>query len=121
MFTRIHSFKFQNEFAKESVKKNLKSLGDTFVHEGLLIQIFVDIDKNNLYMINSWENATASEKAFSKHKETVFGQVKEMGVKVAIEGGDSEIRFSDLKILEQFTKVWNLFWVVTFRIMLMNS
>ncbi len=38
MFTRIHSFKFQNEFAKEAVKKNLNALGDKFLNEDLLIQ-----------------------------------------------------------------------------------
>ena len=105
MFTRIHSFKFQNEFAEESVKQNLKLLGNKFLHEGLLMQTFVDVDKTTLYMINSWESLTASDKVFSKHKEAVFDQVKEMGVRVLIEGGLSEIRFSDSKIFERFTKV----------------
>ena len=102
MFTRIHSFKFQNEFAKEAVKKNLNALGDKFLNEGLLIQLFVDINKNNLFMINSWESTAASDKAFQKHKESVFDQVKEMGVKVSIEGGISEIKFAEPNIFDRF-------------------
>ena len=105
MFTRIHAFKFQNEFAKDSVKQKLETVGLDFFEEGLLMQCFVDIDASNLYMINTWENARASEKVFEKFKENIFTQVKEMGVKISIVSGATDIRFSDPKLLARFAKV----------------
>ena len=69
------------------------------------MQCFVDIDASNLHMINTWENANASEKVFESFKESVFTQVREMGVKISILGGTSEVRFSDLNILDRFKKV----------------
>ena len=105
MFTRIHAFKFQNEFAKESVKQKLETVALDFFEQGLLIQCFVDIDASNLYMINTWESAKASEKVFEKFKENVFTQAREMGVKISILAGNANVRFSDDNLLDRFTKV----------------
>ena len=105
MFTRIHAFKFQNEFAKDSVKQKLETVALDFFKQGLLMQCFVDIDASNLHMINTWENANVSEKVFESFKENVFTQVREMGVKISILGGTSDVKFSDLNILDRFTKV----------------
>ena len=105
MFTRIHSFKFQNEFAKEAVRQRLETVAKDFFKQGLLIQSFVDIDSMNLYMINTWQNSETSEKIFEKFKGNVFSQVKEMGVKISIVSGATDIRFSDPKVLDRFTKV----------------
>ena len=105
MFTRIHAFKFQNEFAKDSVKQKLETVGLDFFEKGLLMQCFVDIDASNLYMINTWKNARASEKVFEKFKENIFTQVKEMGVKISILGGTAKVNFSDLNLLDSFKKV----------------
>ena len=105
MFTRIHSFKFQNEFAKEAVRQRLETVAKDFFKQGLLIQSFVDIDPMNLYMINTWQNSETSEKIFEKFKGNVFSQVKEMGVKISILGGATDIRFSNPKLLDNFIKV----------------
>ena len=105
MFTRIHAFKFQNEFAKESVQQKLETVALDFFKQGLLMQCFVDIDASNLYMINTWENAKASEKVFNNFKDNVFTQVREMGVKISILGGATDVKFSDLNLLDKFKKV----------------
>ena len=105
MFVRIHSFKFQNEFAKNSIKQNLKFIALDFFQQGLLTQCFVDVDETSLYMINTWLNENASNKVFKKFKINVFEQVKEMGVKISISGGPSEVRFCDPQLLDEFTKV----------------
>ena len=105
MFTRIHAFKFQNEFAKESVQQKLETVALDFFKQGLLMQCFVDIDASNLYMINTWENAKASEKVFNNFKNNVFTQVREMGVKISILGGATDVKFSDLNLLDKFEKV----------------
>ena len=105
MFTRLHSFKFQNEFAKDSVKQRLERIALDFFEQGLLMQSFVDIDTTNLYMINVWETAQSSEKIFEKFAGNIFSQVKEMGVKISIVSGATDIRFSDPKVLDRFTKV----------------
>ena len=105
MFTRIHAFKFQNEFAKDSVKQKLETVALDFFKQGLLMQCFVDIDASNLYMINTWENAKASEKVFNNFKDNVFTQVREMGVKISILGGATDVKFSDLNLLDKFKKV----------------
>ena len=105
MFTRIHAFKFQNEFAKDSVKQKLETVALDFFKQGLLMQCFVDIDASNLYMINTWENAKASEKVFNNFKDNVFTQVREMGVKISILGGATDVKFSDLNLLDRFRKV----------------
>ena len=105
MFTRIHAFKFQNEFAKDSVKQKLETVALDFFKQGLLMQCFVDIDASNLYMINTWENAKASEKVFNNFKDNVFTQVREMGVKISILGGATDVKFSDLNLLDRFKKV----------------
>ena len=105
MFTRIHSFKFQNEFAKESVKQKLESVALDFFNQGLLMQSFVDIDATNLYMINTWNNADSSDKVFKNFKENVFTQVLEMGVKISILAGTSTVRFYDAKMLDKFTRI----------------
>ena len=55
MFTRIHSFKFQNKFAKDTVKQRLETIAINFFEKGLLMQCFVDIDTTNSYMINTWK------------------------------------------------------------------
>ena len=105
MFTRIHAFKFQNEFAKDSVKQKLETVALDFFKQGLLMQCFVDIDASNLYMFNTWENAKASEKVFNNFKDNVFTQVREMGVKISILGGATDVKFSDLNLLDRFKKV----------------
>ena len=105
MFIRIHSFKFQNEFAKESVKQKLKVTALEFFSQGLLTQSFVDVDKTNLYMINTWESEIASKKIYEKFKKNIFEQVKEMGVKLSILGGAGEVMFSDLELLNRFSNV----------------
>ena len=69
------------------------------------MQCFVDIDASNLYMINTWENAKASEKVFNNFKDNVFTQVREMGVKISILGGATDVKFSDLNLLDRFRKV----------------
>ena len=105
MFTRIHAFKFQNEFAKESVQQKLESVALDIFKQGLLMQCFIDIDASNLYVINTWENAKASEKVFNNFKDNVFTQVREMGVKISILGGATDVKFSDLNLLDRFRKV----------------
>ena len=105
MFTRIHSFKFQNEFAKDSVKQKLETVALDFFNQGLLMQSFVNIDATNLYMINTWKDTKSSDQIFKNFKENVFTQVSQMGVKISILGGTSTIRFHDPKVLEGFTKV----------------
>ena len=105
MFTRIHSFKFQNKFAKDAVKQRLETIAVNFFEKGLLMQCFVDIDTTNLYMINTWENAESSEQVFESFKETIFSQAQEMGVKISILGGASAIRFTDPELLGKFSKI----------------
>jgi len=70
-----------------------------------LMQCFVDTDASNLHMINTWENANASEEVFEKFKENVFTQAREMGVKISILAGNANVRFSDDNLLDRFTKV----------------
>ena len=108
MFTRIHSFKFQNEFAKDSIKLRLEGVAVNFFTQGLLMQCFIDIDSTNLYMVNTWDSAESSEKVFNSLKERIFTQAREMGVKISIFGGTSTIRFSDANLLENFSEVSNV-------------
>ena len=105
MFTRIHSFKFQNEFAKDSIKQKLETVALDFFKEGLLMQCFVDIDATNLFMINTWETAKSSEKIFENFKKKIFEQVKEMGVKISITGGEASVKFCEPKLLERFSRL----------------
>ena len=44
MFSRIHSLKFQNKLAKDTMKNSLKSIIDTFFSDGLLFSTFIEID-----------------------------------------------------------------------------
>ena len=65
----------------------------------------MDINKTNLYMINTWESEMASDKVYEKFKGDVFEQVREMGVKVSILGGQGEVRFYNPELLDSFTDV----------------
>ena len=47
----------------------------------------------------------ASEKIFGRFKENIFTQVSEMCVKISILGGTTDVRFSDLNLLNRFTKI----------------
>ena len=105
MFVRIHSFKFQNEFAKDTIKQKLKLVGSEFFLQGLLTQCFVDIDRTSLYMINTWQSEQASTKVFDDFKGKIFDQMQGMGVKVSILGGKADILFKDPDLLEKYTVV----------------
>ena len=56
LFTRIHSLKFQNKVAKDSLKRTIKAIGDESLEKGLYFYTFIDIDETNLYVINTWES-----------------------------------------------------------------
>ena len=76
-----------------------------FFEQALLMQSFVDTDATNFFMINIWETAQSSEKIFEKFAGNFFSPVKEMDVKISTLSGATRIRFSDLKLLDRFTKV----------------
>ena len=104
LFTRIHSLKFQNKVAKDSLKRTIKVIGDESLEKGLYIYTFIDIDETNLYVINTWDNEKSSKKVHSAY-EDFLKQVKEMGVKMVILGGSSETSYSDVAILDNFNKI----------------
>ena len=104
LFTRIHSLKFQNKVAKDSLKRTIKVIGDESLEKGLYFYTFIDIDETNLYVINTWDNEKSSKKVHSAY-EDFLKQVKEMGVKMVILGGSSETSYSNAAILDNFTKI----------------
>ena len=104
MFTRIHSLKFQNKVAKDSLKRTIKVIGDESLEKGLYFYTFIDIDETNLYVINTWDNEKSSKKVHSAYDD-FLKQVKEMGVKMVILGGSSETSYSNAAILDNFTKI----------------
>ena len=104
LFTRIHSLKFQNKVAKDSLKRTIKAIGDESLEKGLYFYTFIDIDETNLYVINTWDNEKSSKKVHSVY-EDFLKQVKEMGVKMVILGGSSETSYSNAAILDNFTKI----------------
>ena len=104
MFTRIHSLKFQNKVAKESIKRTIKLIGDESLEKGLIFYTFVDISETNLYIINTWDNEKSSAKVHSGYAD-FLKQVKEMGVNMLIVGGSSETYYSNSAILDNFNKI----------------
>ena len=104
LFTRIHSLKFQNKVAKDSLKRTIKAIGDESLEKGLYFYTFIDIDETNLYVINTWDNEKSSNKVHSAY-EDFLKQVKEMGVKMVILGGSSETSYSNAAIIDNFTKI----------------
>ena len=104
LFTRIHSLKFQNKVAKDSLKRTIKAIGDESLEKGLYFYTFIDIDETNLYVINTWDNEKSSKKVHSVY-EDFLKQVKEMGVKMVILGGSSETSYSNAAILDNFIKI----------------
>ena len=104
LFTRIHSLKFQNKVAKDSLKRTIKVIGDESLEKGLYFYTFIDIDETNLYVINTWDNEKSSKKVHSAYDD-FLKQVKEMGVKMVILGGSSETSYSNAAILDNFTKI----------------
>ena len=104
LFTRIHSLKFQNKVAKDSLKRTIKAIGDESLEKGLYFYTFIDIDETNLYVINTWDNEKSSKKVHSTYDD-FLKQVKEMGVKMVILGGSSETSYSNAAILDNFTKI----------------
>ena len=104
LFTRIHSLKFQNKVAKDSLKRTIKEIGDESLEKGLYFYTFIDIDETNLYVINTWDNEKSSKKVHSAY-EDFLKQVKEMGVKMLILGGSSETSYSNAAILDNFNKI----------------
>ena len=104
MFSRIHSLKFQNKLAKDTMKNSLKSIIDTFFSDGLLFSTFIEIDDVTLNYVNVWDSKISNE-AITKKYLSFYEQVKEMGIKFSVTGGETEVRYSDPKILNNFTKV----------------
>ena len=104
LFTRIHSLKFQNKVAKDSLKRTIKEIGDESLEKGLYFYTFIDIDETNLYVINTWDNEKSSKKVHSAYDD-LLKQVKEMGVKMVILGGSSETSYSNAAILDNFNKI----------------
>ena len=104
MYTRIHSLKFQNKVAKDSLKRTIKAIGDESLEKGLYFYTFIDIDETNLYVLNTWDNEKSSRIVHSAY-EDFLKQVKEMGVKIVILGGSSETTYSNETILDNFVKV----------------
>ena len=104
LFTRIHSLKFQNKVAKDSLKRTIKVIGDESLEKGLYFYTFIDIDETNLYVINTWDNEKSSKKVHSAYDD-FLKQVKEMGVKMVVLGGSSETSYSNAAILDNFTKI----------------
>ena len=78
--------------------------GDESLEKGLYFYTFIDIDETNLYVINTWDNENSSKKVHSMY-EDFLKQVKEMGVKMVILGGNSETSYSNAAILDNFTKI----------------
>ena len=104
MFARIHALKFQNKLAKDTMQKNLKSIIDSFFSEGLLFSIFVEIDEVTLNYLNVWDSRISND-VISKKYASFYEQVKEMGIKFSVIGGETEVRYADPKILDDFTKI----------------
>ena len=104
MFSRIHSLKFQNKLAKDTMKNSLKSIIDTFFSDGLLFSTFIEIDDVTLNYLNVWDSKISND-AITKKYLSFYEQVKEMGIKFSVIGGETEVRYSDPKILNHLTKV----------------
>ena len=105
MLTRIHAFNFQNEFAKDPVKQKVEIVILDFFKQGSLRQCFVNTDAPNFYMSNTWESAKAFEIFFANFIDNVFRQVRVMGVKISILKGATDVKFSDLNLLDRSKKV----------------
>ena len=108
MFSRIHSLKFQNKLAKDTMKNSLKSIIDTFFSDGLLFSTFIEIDDVTLNYVNVWDSKLSND-AITKKYLSFYEQVKEMGIKFSVIGGETEVRYSDPKIFNHFTKVWSFY------------
>lgn len=89
---------------QNSLKNTYRLINDKLLKRGLYSSTFVDVNDTNLYVINTWKDEKTSDKAHSQYTDFVK-QVKEMGVNVVIEGGDTEVNYSDPSILQKYTKV----------------
>ena len=67
MFSRIHSLKFQNKLAKDTMKNSLKSIIDTFFSDGLLFSIFIEIDDVTLNYVNVWDSKISNDAITKKY------------------------------------------------------
>ena len=106
MYTRVHTFKFQNKLAKNSIMQSLRELTELYFNQGLQFRYFVEIDDNTLILFNIWENEIAFEN-IRKYNIDFIKDIKGMGIKMSSTGGLTKGTFSDLtnfSLLEKLNK-----------------
>ena len=104
MYTRVHTFKFQNKLAKNSIKLSMKQISDPMFDKGLQMRFFVDVNDTTLNVINVWDNEQNSAVVHQNHND-FMKEMKEMGVNMLITGGKTEATYSNKTIFSNFTKL----------------
>jgi|TARA_B110000914_G_scaffold158752_1_gene139647 hypothetical protein len=104
MYTRVHTFKFQNKLAKNSIKLSMKQISDPMFDKGLQMRFFVDVNDTTLNVINVWDNEQNSAVVHQNNNDFIK-EMKEMGVNMLITGGKTEASYSDKTNFSDFTKL----------------
>ena len=106
MYTRIHIFKFPNKVARDSFRFFCLDYTNKLFKEGLNFSLFIDVSENSLHYLTVWKSKKDWQVSYKKAGEylDVRNQVKQMGVTMSIEGGDTIGKCSsniDFNVLEK--------------------
>ena len=94
MYTRVHTFKFQNKLAKSSIKETIRQISDTLFDKGLQMRFFVDVNDTTINLINVWDTEENSTVVHKKLYDYVK-DMKDMGINMIINGGDTIATYSN--------------------------
>ena len=100
MYTRVHTFKFQNKLAKSSMLETIRQFKDTLFDKGLQMRFFIDINDTTLNVVNGWD----SEENSAKIQKSFNYNWKDMGINISITGGKTTATYSDKTNLSLMTK-----------------
>ena len=100
MYTRVHTFKFQNKLAKSSMLETIRQFTDTLFDKGLQMRFFIDINDTTLNVVNVWD----SEENSAKIQKSFNDNWKDMGINISITGGKTTATYSDKTNLSLMTK-----------------
>ena len=104
MYTRVHTFKFQNKLAKNAIMQSIKELTDINFKKGLQFRYFVEIDDNTLILFSIWDSEETFLNVSSSHAD-FRKDIKEMGIKMTSTGGKTNGSYSDLTDLSLLKKL----------------
>ena len=105
MFTRVHTFKFQNKLAKNSMVETIRQFTDTLFDKGLQMRFFIDVNDTTLNVVNVWDSKENSEKIQKSFNDN-WKDMKDMGISIHIIGGKTVATYSNMtnfSIMKKFS------------------